>query len=86
MLDTIFFHRDGSESSTRSSTGIGSFTRYFDGRGGGSTFRIGNISSRIGNHGQFLGSSLKIGNSTTYFGSSGGIRSSMPSLSGSRRK
>ena len=81
MLDTTFFHNDGSASSTRKSTGVGSVTNYVDGEGGGSTFKVGNISSRMGNNGQFLGSSIKMGNSTTYFGSSGGIRHSTPSLS-----
>ena len=82
MLGTTFFHQDGSTSSTRTNTGIGSISNYFGHNfGGGSTFRVGNIATRISNTGNFLGSSLKIGNSTTYFGSSGGIRSTIPSFS-----
>lgn len=89
MMGTNFFHKDGSASSNRNSTGVGSVTNYVGGKGGGSTFKVGNISSRMGNNGQYLGSSIKMGKSTTYFGSSGGIRHSTPSLSRSnsgRRK
>lgn len=70
---TDFYHGNGSWSSSRSSTGVG--TTLFSSSGGGSTFRVGNIASRFSSSGRYLGSSYSGLGRTTYFGSSGAVSS-----------
>lgn len=71
MFSTNFYHDDGSISSIRTSSGNISSISYIGSMKGGSTFRTGNILSRIGSDGTYLGSGLQLGGNTSYFSSSG---------------
>lgn len=71
MFFTNFYHDDGSISSIRTSSGDMSSTSYIGSMKGGSTFRTGNILSRIGSDGTYLGSSIQLGGNTSYFSGSG---------------
>lgn len=70
-MSTNFYHDNGSLSSVRTSSGGISSTSYVGSLRGGSTFRTGNVFSRFGSDGSYLGSGIHLGGSTSYFSSSG---------------
>lgn len=84
MSSTLFFKKDGNASSLRTSTKTGknkiSFTNYIDGKGGGVTFKAGNMTTRLNKNGQCIGVGLTTGRKTTYFGKNGNVVTKLPSL------
>ncbi|EFG90195.1 hypothetical protein CLCAR_0401 [Clostridium carboxidivorans P7] len=54
-----------------------SLTSYPGSGNGGVTFKTANITNRLNNKGQSIGTGLKSGNHTTYFGRNGGVVSSL---------
>lgn len=78
-MQTTFFHKDGSPSSSRTTFGSSvnkiSFSKYFGSSSGGVTFKNGAFTSRLNNLGQCIGSGLKTGGGTTYFGKNGSVSS-----------
>lgn len=75
MISTNYFNNDGSLSSVKTSTGVGTISRYIGSSRGGSTFTVGNISTRISNSGRYMGSAYSMFGRTSYFNSSGGLSS-----------
>lgn len=81
MGTTVFYKKDGSISSIRTTTGSGnnkvSQTHYMGSTRGGVTFSNNGYSARFNNKGQSMGTSIKMGNSTSYYNSFGSPTASM---------
>ena len=84
MSSTIFYKKDGSISSIRTTTGSKdskvSTSHYMGSTRGGVTFNNNGVSSRFNNKGQSMGTSIKMGNSTSYYNTFGSPTAGMKSF------
>lgn len=75
MSSTIFYKKDGSISSIRTTTGTSnnkvSTTHYMGDTKGGVTFKNNGFSARFNNQGQSMGTSMKYGVQTSYYNTFG---------------
>lgn len=81
MSSTIFYKKDGSISSIRTTIGSEknkvSISHYIGSTRGGVTFNNNGFSARFNNKGQSMGTSIKMGNSTSYYNTFGSPTATM---------
>lgn len=84
MSTTVFYKKDGSISSMRTTTGTKnnkvSNSHYMGSTRGGVTFKNNGVSSRFNNKGQSMGTSMKTGHTTSYYNTFGSPTSGMKSF------
>lgn len=84
MSSTIFYKKDGSISSIRTTTGSKdnkvSTSHYMGSTRGGVTFNNNGVSSRFNNKGQSMGTSIKTGYGTSYYNTFGSPTAGMRSF------